>query len=302
MQTLTEILEPRKKAVLKPSKYVLDDEAIVIQEDVVYKTTEYGAFSNFHSNRVKEPHKIKNLIESMKEPSGKYLIAPILVNEDLKIIDGQHRFEAITTLGLPLYFILKRGLTEADIPIYNTNAINWNFENYMDAYATEGFESYIQLKAYIARHEISLNQALRFISGLLYIYNDPSSYNGSSSEFKRNFESGEFEFQTIHDEGEVKVARYKELRKLFEIIDPENYKSYINSDSFIRVTIHMLSHKKYNHTSMIKSFRERKPNGKLDKTFTDFKQYKSRLRDGEVWTFLTKIYNFGKHSATVTFK
>lgn len=34
------------------------------------------------------------------------MYSPIIVSEDFRIIDGQHRFEACKELGFPIYFLV----------------------------------------------------------------------------------------------------------------------------------------------------------------------------------------------------
>ena len=39
----------------------------------------------------------------------KYLVSPILVNEKMEVIDGQHRLQAQKELNLPTYYIKNKG-------------------------------------------------------------------------------------------------------------------------------------------------------------------------------------------------
>ncbi|MBC8147318.1 MAG: ParB N-terminal domain-containing protein, partial [Bacteroidetes bacterium] len=72
----------------------------------IYKTKNYEKFKFMVGNRpINSAHTAK-LIESIK---GKYLFNPIIINEKWEIIDGQHRFEAIKQLNLPLYFFINEG-------------------------------------------------------------------------------------------------------------------------------------------------------------------------------------------------
>lgn len=64
----------------------------------VEETTDYGMFNFMKGNRSVNPFNLKRITESMRE---RCLFSPILVNDNMEIIDGQHRFLAQKDLGLP---------------------------------------------------------------------------------------------------------------------------------------------------------------------------------------------------------
>ena len=72
----------------------------------VYQSVNYAQFQPIDGNRTILQHHLKRLKKSMEE---NFLISPILVNEKMEIIDGQHRFEAAKSLGLPIYFFIVQG-------------------------------------------------------------------------------------------------------------------------------------------------------------------------------------------------
>ena len=72
----------------------------------VHKTTDYFLFKPIDGNRNKNLLHINRLKKSISE---NYLFTVIIVNENYEIIDGQHRFECIKELELPLYYITCKG-------------------------------------------------------------------------------------------------------------------------------------------------------------------------------------------------
>src|SRR5699024_8426136 len=71
--------------------------------------------------------------------------SPIIVNENLTVIDGQHRLEASKEVGVPIEYIIKSGLNEDDIVRMNTVQKPWSLQNYIEAYANRGLEEFIKL-------------------------------------------------------------------------------------------------------------------------------------------------------------
>lgn len=68
-------------------------------------TSNYSRFKHLNGNRnIVEPH-LRRLIKSIQE-NGWLENSPVLVNQKYEIIDGQHRFEACKTLGLPIEYMV----------------------------------------------------------------------------------------------------------------------------------------------------------------------------------------------------
>ena len=82
----------------------------------VYTTNDYTLFTSIDGNRTKNKLHIKRLKQSIKE---NYLFTVIIVNENYEIIDGQHRFDVIKELNLPLYYIICEGYGLAEVHILN---------------------------------------------------------------------------------------------------------------------------------------------------------------------------------------
>lgn len=106
----------------------------------VYETTDYDMFVFIESNRdliVNE-----NLRMSIEE-SG--ILVPALVNEKMEVIDGQHRISIAKLCGVKIPFIVVNGLSKKDMIPINNSSKNWTFVNYIETYAKEGFDDYIDL-------------------------------------------------------------------------------------------------------------------------------------------------------------
>lgn len=102
-------------------------------KDVVcqyYKTTDYSKFKFLRGNRDINKKNLQDVIRSM---SKNFYIEPIKVNENMEIIDGQHRFTACKTLGLPVYYIIENGLGIKDVKNLNTIGKQWGNSDFLSS-------------------------------------------------------------------------------------------------------------------------------------------------------------------------
>ena len=73
-----------------------------------------------------------------------YLFTIIIVNENYEIIDGQHRFDVIKELGLPLNYVICGGYGLNEVHILNQNSKTWNVDDYLDGYCLLGYTDYLK--------------------------------------------------------------------------------------------------------------------------------------------------------------
>lgn len=108
----------------------------------LYATTNYEKFKKIKGNRLVNRAHVRELISKIENNDlSQYF--PILVNEDMGVIDGQHRIEALRTLGLPVYYEIKEGLNIDAVRGLNSGQKNWTWRDYATSYADEGNVHYI---------------------------------------------------------------------------------------------------------------------------------------------------------------
>jgi hypothetical protein len=110
--------------------------------NVVQQTTEYSKFNLLSANRdVNGAHvrALKRSIETLGNITEK---VPIIVNQNLEIIDGQHRFVALKELGLPVFYIVAEGMGVKHARDMNILNKGWRPEDYAKSYSVEGRTSY----------------------------------------------------------------------------------------------------------------------------------------------------------------
>ena len=106
----------------------------------VHVTTSYDQFKLSEKNR--------NVLLTVKQFNAfkeDGVISPIFVNEDMIVIDGQHRLEYAKRTNTPIEYIVIQGLDEDAIVKLNTTQKSWSTLDYVEAYANDGNQNYIDL-------------------------------------------------------------------------------------------------------------------------------------------------------------
>jgi len=104
-------------------------------------TNDYSLFKLHPNNRDVDKKHVDSLKASMQV---KYIMQPIIVNNKMEVIDGQHRLKASEELGYEVYFI-KGDYELSDMVALNTNQKNWSLPDYVNYHATSGNKTYQQL-------------------------------------------------------------------------------------------------------------------------------------------------------------
>ena len=107
----------------------------MIKNNKIYQTNNYNKFNNFLGNRsvasVTSRHHIEKLMESMKKS---YLPQPIIVDENMAVLDGQHRLEAARQLNLPIYYLkMHSPISVMDIQRVNNVTNKWDTNDYLSS-------------------------------------------------------------------------------------------------------------------------------------------------------------------------
>jgi hypothetical protein len=142
------------------SKFTLDDVINQSSEySKIYETTNYDLFGMIKANRDLVKANLNRIRESIKTKHLKP--SCLLVGFDpnpkkggpLKIIDGQHRYEVLKELGLPITYtiwedfdmnILEKSL--GDVELLNTASQVWDITAFMMSKATLGVKSYVNYR------------------------------------------------------------------------------------------------------------------------------------------------------------
>jgi hypothetical protein len=126
----------------------------------VHTTKDYSLFKSIEGNRNKNLLHINRLKKSMSE---NYLFTVLIVNEHYKIIDGNHRFDVIQELGLPLNYIICEGYGLNEVHILNQNSKTWNADDYLTGYCNLGYEDYIKYAEFKERYKLGHNETMALL-------------------------------------------------------------------------------------------------------------------------------------------
>lgn len=124
----------------------------------IYETNNFEQFQLKVGNRVVNLKHVKKLVKEIKE---KDLKIPIEVDENLQIIDGQHRFFAYKELNKKFRFFVSPIKVEVkDIQTQNNVKLSWTLEDYMKSQIQMGNPHYIQLDKFRTKYNLALSDAL----------------------------------------------------------------------------------------------------------------------------------------------
>jgi hypothetical protein len=129
----------------------------------IKKTNNYDLFRHIKSNRSINKAHVDKIVKSIQE---KNLLSctPILVNEDMNIIDGQHRLAAAKLLGVDVYYQIMKNSNVKDLVLLNTSK-NWLIVDFLNYYVDQKFPEYLKLKEFSERVNLQYRIAIPLCSG-----------------------------------------------------------------------------------------------------------------------------------------
>lgn len=107
-------------------------------------TNNYEIFKRLDGNRSTDNKRVEKIKKSILKVG--YITSPILVNENMEIIDGQGRFEALKQLQLPIEYIVQNNIGIKECVAMNVYQTNWKVADYINSYADRGVESYVYIR------------------------------------------------------------------------------------------------------------------------------------------------------------
>lgn len=118
----------------------------------VYFTKEYGRFKWLKGNRSLSETKIKKIMNAVESGVNILKYAPIIVNENMEIIDGQHRFMVCKQLKENVFYVIQRDADLSIVPIINSNSQNWKKKDYLNSYVDLGKAAYVVVQQLIEEY------------------------------------------------------------------------------------------------------------------------------------------------------
>lgn len=101
----------------------------------IHETKNYSNFKHLEFNREIDDKNLKKIKESIRENGQKQ---PIAVTSDGYIYDGQHRFMALRSLGLPVWYYVNHNAKPQDLLIVNQVRKGHTIRNFVWYFAHNG--------------------------------------------------------------------------------------------------------------------------------------------------------------------
>jgi hypothetical protein len=233
----------------------------------ILRTRDYSIFKKHPQNRELKPLNLKKLEESLGEKSL-LEFRPILVDKDMRVLDGQHCVRVAEKLGIEVFYMIVPDAQVEDIIRLNAYKQNWATDDYMNAHSSLGKAEYIKLNEFCNRNQISIAEFLHMMN----------IRHGSQIKKLKKGEVILPPQQTL-DEFEKKLIK---LNDLCSLIDSYSIKyNYITkTQRFRRAAYILLSNKNTDYKTLLKKI---KFNFDKIRPSTTSKTYYSMLRD---------IYNY----------
>lgn len=158
-----------------------------ITPPTIQVTKDYSKFKLMGGNRTVDYNHVKQLKQEMRD--NPHLLAgnPIIVNENMFIIDGQHRRQAAQELAVPMYYIVLPGATLDETRHLNVTQRRWNMIDFAKSYADSGHQDYKQFLEFHKKYP-------RISPSIVRIYLVGTETSDMEGDFRRGkYQVGELE-------------------------------------------------------------------------------------------------------------
>lgn len=201
--------------------------------NVIQQTKDYDKFKVLDGNREVSPGHIARIIASIEEHGNMTYAAPLLVNERMEIVDGQHRFEALKELDEPVYYTMVTGTSVEDARTMNITQKSWAMRDYAYSWAASGSKIY---KKFVNLYE-EYQDALHMGTFLLYTIGRASNISGYRADFKAG---------ALTDFSEEKTRTY-----LDNLVELQQYDERFKMHSVALGLLELMRLKSYNHEQFV---------------------------------------------------
>jgi len=128
----------------------------------VMKTNKYDIFSMIEGNRPVRPAHLKNIKNSI---AAHQLPVPIVVDEEYRVCDGQHRFVACKSLNKPIYYIKVPEMTLEDIQRLNADTKTWSPDDFLDSFCALHYPEYLKYWDFKDKYSFGHRECMLLLGG-----------------------------------------------------------------------------------------------------------------------------------------
>jgi hypothetical protein len=152
--------------------------------NLVFETTKYDAFKYLPGNRGICENKVKTIKKSIQQYG--YIGEAIIVTNKFEIIDGQHRFNALKELNMPIIYsiVTLNQVKYKAAQNMNSAQSGWRFNDHINSFASLGNLNYVNLKNIMMNEKYkSIPDGTKLAVVTKYYYN---SSNGLTAKVIKN--------------------------------------------------------------------------------------------------------------------
>jgi hypothetical protein len=229
----------------------------------IQKTENYDLFKRISGNRTINKAQISRLQASFDENPELISAVPVIVNDKMEIIDGQHRFNALKKLGMPIYYFKVGKLGLKAVQVLNSATKTWSPLDYAKSYSELDKKDYDVYLDFKKRYRFPHNILLSYLGTSSGLDKDVNNTN-------RKFKEGKFLVKDLQM-AETLCSRLSDVKQYYDRGDSRPFASAFKMIS---------SHPLYDHTRMVAKLSAKY------KTLKDSPYVEDYLRQ------LERIYNF----------
>jgi len=226
-----------------------------LKTHMIFATMQYTKFSLIPGNRDISENHIITLVEKIKNGENFLVYSPIMVDEQMRVLDGQHRLLAAKRAGVYIWYNIVKGNINLDtIARINESQRKWQPSNFVHMYAIMGNVHYKAFEQFYRGFKLSVS------TGLLLF----------GSQTMSALRNGELEATDILHAEDTANA----------LLDVQKYVTFAKYNRFASAFKRIFEHKDYDHKRMLLKLEQRKHTIKKLTTVPDY----IRLLEG--------IYNY----------
>jgi len=192
----------------------------------IQQTNNYNLFTTITGNRIINKKKVEKLVDDINNGLNLLPYCPIIVYEDnneLKIVDGQHRFETSLKLKLPVYYVVCDKLDLRQIARLNSRSDKWSNKDFLECYISLGILDYKLLQEFINEYEMIYSAAIELLM------------NGKVKTGKNTME--------IFRDGELKVKHLEVAKEMAALARDVFFRYKFRNDRYIIQALQELKEK-----------------------------------------------------------
>jgi|WetSurMetagenome_2_1015567.scaffolds.fasta_scaffold303304_1 hypothetical protein len=132
----------------------------------ILTTLDYDQFQRIEGNRPINNTQVRKLYESIAEDPSIAMATPIIVNDKMEVLDGQHRLAAMKKLNLPVSYFEVESMGLEQVQRINSSTKSWTPVDYARSFMELGNENYKIYLQYKKKYHFSHQILLEYLSGI----------------------------------------------------------------------------------------------------------------------------------------